>query len=205
MELQSHFDTQICLALVDMMEHCDMLFHHQSPIDTGKKSSGPQEEPAVTRNGGWRQHVMLNRTRRESIQTGRHIAAGALAILLVATTTLFAADPLNGDWQGLLVAGQEKLRLVLHITGDQKSGWKATMDSPDQQAMQLTVDSVNLENKTFTLEMKRIQAVFKGKLDDKTSSIAGTWSQQGQSIPVTFNKVQKAANASSPTSKPSHK
>lgn len=148
---------------------------------------------------------MLNHIRRESIQARHLILAGALAILLMTTTTLFAADPLNGDWQGILVAGQDKLHLVLHITGDQKSGWKATMDSPDQKAMQLTVDSVSLENGTFTLEMKGIQAGFKGKLDAKTSSIAGTWSQQGGSIPLTFNKVQKAANASSPTSKPTHK
>lgn len=151
---------------------------------------------------------MLNRTYRKSIQTisQRLIVAGVLVILLLAPATLLAADPLNGDWQGLLVAGAEKLHLVLHITGDQKSGWKATLDSPDQKAMQLSVDSVSLENGMLTVEMKRIQAVFKGKLDAKTSSIVGTWSQQGESAPVTFNKVQKAANASShKTSKPTHK
>ena len=150
------------------------------------------------------EHAMLNRIRRESIQAGRLIVANALAILLMVPTTLFAADRLNGDWQGLMVAGEAKLHLVLHITGDQKSGWKATMDSPDQKAMQLPVDSISLENGSFTLEMKQLQAVFKGKLDAKSSSIAGTWSQGGQSIPVTFNKVQKAANAS-PASKPTHK
>jgi len=148
---------------------------------------------------------MLNRIRRESLQAGRLIVACALAILLMAPATVFAADRLNGDWQGLLDAGQQKLHLVLHITGDQKSGWKATMDSPDQKTMQLAVDSVSLENGSFTLEMKQIQAVFKGKLNAKNNSIAGTWSQQGQSIPVTFNKVQRAANASSPASKPIHK
>jgi hypothetical protein len=148
---------------------------------------------------------MLNRIRRQSIQVISPwlLVAGVLIVLLMTPTTLLAADPLNGDWQGLLLAGPEKLHLVLHIVGDQKSGWKATLDSPDQKALQLAVDSVSLQNGTVTLEIKRLQVVYKGKLDAKTNSIVGTWSQQGESAPVTFNKVK--LGASSPLSKPAHK
>jgi hypothetical protein len=120
----------------------------------------------------------------------RQISLGVLFIILTTTTVMLGADSITGDWQGTIDTGSQKLRLVLHVTGDQKMGWKATVDSLDQKAMGLTVDTITLADSTLNFEMNRLQANFTGKWNPKQNSIVGTWSQQSSSLPLTFSKMQ---------------
>src|SRR5687768_11132267 len=59
----------------------------------------------------------------------------------------------EGDWQGTLDVGAAKLRLVLHVT--KKDGrLSSTLDSPDQGATGLAVDTIDVTENSIRFVMK---------------------------------------------------
>jgi len=96
----------------------------------------------------------------------------------------------DGDWQGTLDAGGTKLSLVLHISR-KEGALAATLDSPDQGATGLPIDSINLAGKSLRFEMKSLGAVYEGLFSADGSQIAGEFSQQGQHMSLTFKRIAK--------------
>ena len=70
-----------------------------------------------------------------------------LAVLLAFMVLPVPANSqqLAGDWQGMLQIGPAQLRLVLHLAGDSATGYRGTLDSPDQNVMGMTLDDISLE------------------------------------------------------------
>lgn len=89
----------------------------------------------------------------------------AAVLLLLSMVVAFAATqeqsaPVRpeGDWRGTLDAGAAKLDLILHIT--RKDGTlTATLDSPDQGATGLAVDSIAVSGKGLRFEMKSLARI----------------------------------------------
>ena len=69
------------------------------------------------------------------------------------------AASLAGDWQGTLDAGV-KLRLVVHLEVTEDGGLTGTLDSIDQGAMGLPIDTVVLEGRALRLELSVVAGVF---------------------------------------------
>jgi hypothetical protein len=103
----------------------------------------------------------------------------------------------EGLWLGTLEAGQVKLRVVLKVqkAGD---GWAATLDSVDQGAKDLPVDSVAVDGDTVKFEMPKLRAGFSGKRSADGSEIAGTWTQGAASLPLVLRRVEKAPELNRP-------
>jgi hypothetical protein len=107
----------------------------------------------------------------------------------------------NGQWEGSLPMGKENLRLVIHVTGSAKTGYTATMDSPDQEAQigkmayGMKIDTFTVEKDNINFEMKLIQAKYTGKYAAKERTITGSWSQMGSSLPLSFKKAPGEAGA----------
>jgi pimeloyl-ACP methyl ester carboxylesterase len=99
-------------------------------------------------------------------------------------------------WEGTLNAGGIELKLVLHVTGDAGS-FKATMDSPDQAAFGLKVDTVSIDKSALKFTSKNLQAEFEGKLNDEGTEAVGTWKQGGGSLPLTLKLQTEAQVAAS--------
>jgi pimeloyl-ACP methyl ester carboxylesterase len=96
----------------------------------------------------------------------------------------------EGDWKGTIEASGVKLDLVLHIT--QKDGaLSATLDSPDQGATGLAIDSISVTGKSLKFEMKSLGASYEGVFSADGSQINGEFSQQGVKLPLTFKRVTK--------------
>ena len=105
------------------------------------------------------------------------------------TTQTIQAKP-EGDWEGTLDAGVAKLKLVIHVVkkGEQLS---ATLDSPDQGATGLPVDSISVTDGSIQLEMKSLGATYKGKFSSDGSRIEGEFNQVGQAFPLNLTRVDK--------------
>ena len=108
--------------------------------------------------------------------------------ILMAALALSAAwaaqgQDIDGTWQGALDTGAGTLRVVVHLSST-KDGLTATMDSPDQGASGLPVSLVKRDGSTFTLEMKALGARFDGTISKDLSTIEGTFSQGGGSLPL---------------------
>jgi pimeloyl-ACP methyl ester carboxylesterase len=104
----------------------------------------------------------------------------------------------EGDWRGTLDAGVAKFDLVLHIV--KKDGTlSATLDSPDQGATGLAVDSMVLNGKSLRFEMKSLGANYEGVFSSDGSRIEGEFRQQGQKFPLTFKRPGQSESQNSLT------
>ena len=101
-----------------------------------------------------------------------------------------------GTWEGTLDAGVAKLRLVLHIAAERDGSLHADLDSPDQGAKGLPIDTVSVNGATLRFEMKSLGALYEGKVGNDPLLIVGEWRQQGQAFPLTFKRVGETPTVS---------
>jgi fermentation-respiration switch protein FrsA (DUF1100 family) len=101
------------------------------------------------------------------------------------------AKGLDGIWQGALKIGAIELRLVVKVTKKPDGSWRGTLDSPDQGAKGIVLDTVTLKDKDFHLEFKAGKATYDGKLNADSCEIVGEWKQAGQTWPLTFKHLDK--------------
>lgn len=101
-----------------------------------------------------------------------------------------AAKPsdIDGAWMGTLDMGA-KLRVVFHFVNTD-DGLMATLDSPDQGANGIPVTTVTRQGASLKLEVKGIGGLFEGKIGSDLSTIEGTWSQMGNSLPLALKRVK---------------
>jgi uncharacterized protein len=108
-----------------------------------------------------------------------------LSILLVLAASLASAQDVTGDWQGALSAAGAELRLVLHITKSADGTLQATLDSVDQNANGIPVNSVSLTDYKLTLGINAVHGSYEGTVSPDGRSISGTWTQNA-SLPLKF-------------------
>lgn len=102
-----------------------------------------------------------------------------------------------GTWEGTLAG---KLKLVLRINASQDGSLGARLDSPDQGATDLPIDSLSVAGNIVKFEMTSLGAMYQGKLESDGNQITGDFRQGGQSFPLTFNRTGRTAAKSLLTS-----
>ncbi len=102
---------------------------------------------------------------------------------------------LNGRWQGVLSVGGAKLRLVLKVTAGEDGGYAGALDSPDQGASDLKIDSVSYTGNSLRFEMHAIGASYEGTVSSDGTEIAGRWKQGTLDAALIFRREDKAASS----------
>jgi hypothetical protein len=97
-----------------------------------------------------------------------------------------APDPLEGAWLGALQAGPVRLRLVLHLH-HAAGGWTATFDSIDQNTRDIPISAVTVQGPQLDLDVRIINGHYTGRRQG--DSITGTWTQNGQTMPLALRKT----------------
>ena len=115
---------------------------------------------------------------------------------------LAQAQDIAGDWQGTLKNGGAELRLVLHIMKNPDGSLKGTLDSIDQGANGIPIQSVSLNNSKLTLDVAAVNGSYQGTVNKDTSEIDGTWTQ-GQSLPLNFKRASAPIKTEPAPAKPS--
>jgi len=98
-----------------------------------------------------------------------------------------AQDPV-GDWHGTLDAGMAKLRTQLHIKKDTGGSYTATLDSIDQGAKGIPVQTVAVSDRSFKFELPDFKLTYQGAFSEDGSKIEGTLSQGGQSFALVLER-----------------
>src|SRR6185503_1007610 len=130
---------------------------------------------------------------KRSIAFAKTCTFALLLTLSLATTFAAMQDQTapakpEGDWRGTLDAGVAKIDLILHVV--RKDGTlSATLDSPEQGATGLAVDSITLNGKSLRFEMQSLGANYEGVFSSDGSQIQGEFRQQGQKFPLTFKRI----------------
>jgi hypothetical protein len=120
-----------------------------------------------------------------------------LATMLLLSTNLLltAASPTDvvGDWKGTLDVSGTKLRLVFKIMKGPGGALTAKLDSLDQGARDIPIDTVTVNENKLRMEVKRIQGVYEGTLNG--TKIRGTWEQGPQSLPLALERSSGTVTA----------
>lgn len=104
---------------------------------------------------------------------------------------------IEGSWQGVLNSGVGKLRLVLKVSKASDGALKASMDSPDQGATNLPVDTITFKDAVLHFEMKQIEANFDGGLSRDGSEVSGLF-RQGLSSALLLKREGSVASSNQP-------
>jgi len=115
-----------------------------------------------------------------------------IAVLVVVTNALNAQDKvkntiLPGSWMGKLSADGTELRVVFNLKLVQKDSLTVTLDSPDQNAKDIPAGPVIVENKKVIIKAPGINGQYEGTVISD-STITGTWSQNGGTLPLDIKK-----------------
>ncbi|HEX8491937.1 MAG TPA: alpha/beta hydrolase [Pyrinomonadaceae bacterium] len=112
-----------------------------------------------------------------------------------ATANMQGQD-IQGSWQGMIEAGSTRLRVILKLIKASNGTFKATLDSPDQGATDLPIDTVVFKDNMLRFEMKKLSAEYEGTLSRDGLQILGTWKQGGQSLGLIFRRPDKRPQSS---------
>jgi hypothetical protein len=101
----------------------------------------------------------------------------------------FAQAPadLAGDWQGALDTNGTKLRLVFHVSVAADGKLAATLDSLDQGAKGIPVQSVTVDGASVRFDVSVIGGAYEAKLGDKATMTA-QWKQSGMALPLELKR-----------------
>lgn len=124
-----------------------------------------------------------------------------LIAILISSAAAPGAPATNnflGNWLGTLDAGGAKLRLLFKITQTYSGVLTAKLDSLDQGARDIPVNSIAVKDSTVRLEIKAVQGTYDGTLDESGKKMTGTWQQAGRSLPLTLERREGAVDVAAP-------
>jgi hypothetical protein len=113
-----------------------------------------------------------------------------LSVLLACRATAAEPTAISGTWEGSLILGDSGLRLLFNLKNDANGRLAGTLDSPDQGAYGIALDSATFADGVLRCEVKRISAVYEGKLDPVERTIAGQWQQAGRTFALTLQPAK---------------
>lgn len=119
----------------------------------------------------------------EAIKKLRCSFNSAILFLIAFSLSVIAQqNQLTGTWQGALKISSIQLRIVFNVTAKEDQKLIATLDSPDQGAFGIPVDTIIFNPPYVKFEVTSIAGFFEGNLNETAQSIPGKWNQGGQSF-----------------------
>ncbi len=109
----------------------------------------------------------------------------ALIFLTFAITCSAIAQEISGQWHGLLEIPGSPLRLVINIEKSD-SGYNSTLDSPDQGAKGIPVDTTTFADGKLDIAATALGLTYTAKLVG--NKLEGTFAQGGLTLPLEMSR-----------------
>lgn len=110
-----------------------------------------------------------------------------LLVALSAHAQSIATPSIDGSWHATLDAGAIKLRLILDVATS-PTGLTSRLQSVDQGGAIIPAKQTTFAAGKLSLRFPEIGANFEGAFDEKTGKIAGTFTQNGVALPLTWER-----------------
>lgn len=101
-----------------------------------------------------------------------------------------AQNGIIGHWDGKLTFGSTTLKIVFHFSTDSTNTLTGTLDSPDQGAFGIKIDSIDTSGNKLTIIMKALAAKFNGDILPSGQIINGLFTQGTSSLPLELRKTE---------------
>jgi hypothetical protein len=125
-----------------------------------------------------------------------------VAVMAVATVCVGQAQDVTGDWEGNLAIGAGAVRIVLHITKSPEGTLNAIMDSPDQGAVGIPVESITLIGNKLKFVSNAVKGAYEGTVKNN-GSILGNLVQGQNHTELDFKKSTTPIKLVHPEAPPS--
>ncbi len=106
--------------------------------------------------------------------------------LAVVPASAWQAQNIAGNWQGTLLAGQQKVRVVFKIALENDK-LQATLRTADQASPPFAT-TITRDGSTVKITIPGINGAYEGKLSGDGNSMAGTWTQ-GSPLPLNLARA----------------
>lgn len=108
----------------------------------------------------------------------------------VSGQNIIKTSSMAGSWLGKLNTGAIELRVIFNLSLIGKDSLIATLDSPDQGARDIPCGQVTLDKQKLVIKAPVINGEYNGVVTGD-STINGTWTQNGGSLPLNLKKQGK--------------
>ena len=102
-----------------------------------------------------------------------------------------SAAAADGLWLGTLQAGAQALRLQLHLKAGATGDAGCSLDSIDQQSFGMPC-SAQVSGNAVSIDLPAISGKLSASLSADGKTLAGTWMQNGNSLPLTMEREATA-------------
>lgn len=109
-----------------------------------------------------------------------------------------AQKRIDGIWVGVLEVQSLKLRLVLKVARGADGALSAKLDSVDQAANDLPIDTITFEGQSVRFAAKNLGLSYEGTLSNDGAEISGQLKQGPASYPLTFKRTGEAPRLGRP-------
>jgi hypothetical protein len=113
------------------------------------------------------------------------LASAPAAVLLPAPAFAEEVKGLDGRWEGELSTPAGSLPLVLRVS-TKNGDTTAILNSPAQTQTDIPVNGVAKQGDNIVFTVGAVQGAFTAKPSTDGKTLTGTWSQGGQSLPLTM-------------------
>ncbi|MGJ8636629.1 MAG: alpha/beta hydrolase family protein [Phycisphaerales bacterium] len=101
-------------------------------------------------------------------------------------------EGLDGTWHGVINRNGVDLRLILHISTEER-GTRAKVDSPDTMNMNISVSDLTKDGDQVGYTIPVVSGVYKGTLTDP-NTMTGTWTVPGQeALTLTYTRSKESS------------
>jgi len=111
-----------------------------------------------------------------------------IIILLLAVFSMYGQE-IVGTWSGAIETPQGQLRITFNIS-ETDEGYTSTLDSPDQNAFGIAVDTTVYKKPELRIKVNQIDFLYEGTLIGETT-IKGTMKQMGQTLELNLTKKEE--------------
>jgi hypothetical protein len=95
---------------------------------------------------------------------------------------------LEGTWNGALDVNGVQMRIILKMANQPDGTAAGTVVSPDGSGVEIPIAMTQTAS-NVTIDVPSVAASFAGVLNTAGTEMAGTWTQQGSALPLTFKRA----------------
>lgn len=107
--------------------------------------------------------------------------------LVLTALPISAQSKILGNWEGILVAGPQKLKLIIHVSQD-SSGLKGTLDSPDQGAFGIPMSSTEIIGDSLKVKNTGMGLTISAVYQSEKDSLYSDFMQGGAQFKMTMGR-----------------
>ncbi len=162
------------ISVRDSAVHCAMLRSPGAPVLDGQVSGDGKAISGKFSGGGKSIPFEVKRTGEASIKAPPPSAA--------------LSKELEGDWEGALEAGGQRLALLLRLGRNPDGTATGSITSVDQGNVEIPITTIMQADKSLKFEIRAINGSYSGTLSGDGKQITGNWTQAGNTAPLSFKK-----------------